>query len=353
MDSLSIEAFYGQSIGVKAPWKVSSVAINGERKEVHVVVECPHGIAWVDPESGERAEVKDWQERVWRHLDTCEYETLITARVPRIKLKSGRTMMVEVPWAEPGGRFTCRFEAHLINLLEKCRTVKGAAQLGGVTEDQIDGVMARAVARGLARREPATVCHLGLDEKAVRKGHRYITVLNDLDAGRVLDVVEERTQEAAEKLLDALPEGGRKSIAAVALDMWPAYLAAVTNKLPEASHVFDRFHMAKHLNEAVDQVRRREHRALTAAGDDTLKKTKYFWLRSRLDLRTTTGIEFRELLNRDLDTATAWALKENFHHFWSYSSWARAVGFLDKWVEAARDTQLKGKRLTRPHARPR
>jgi transposase len=152
MASLFIEEFYGQSIAVKAPWKVSSVEIKGGLKEVHILVECPEGIAWGDPETKQRAEIKDWQQRVWRHLDTCEDETIITARVPRLKLKSGRTMMVSVPWAEPGGRFTCSFESHLINLT-KCRTVKAAAQLGGVTDDQMDGVMARAVALGMARRE--------------------------------------------------------------------------------------------------------------------------------------------------------------------------------------------------------
>jgi transposase len=341
MASLSIEEFYGQSIGVKAPWKVSSVEIKGELKEVHILVECPEGIAWVDPETKQRAEIKDWQQRVWRHLDTCEYETIITARVPRLKLKSGRTMMVSVPWAEPGGRFTCSFESHLINLLTKCRTVKAAAQLGGVTDDQMDGVMARAVARGVARREAVSPRVAGFDEKAVRKGHRYITLLNDLDLGRVIDVVEGRTQQAAETLLDTLTEHQRQGIEAVAMDMWPAYMAAVNNKLPQASHVFDRFHVAKHLNEAVDKVRRKENRELSALGDDTLKRTKYLWLRSRLDLRTKVGIEFRQLLNDDLQTATAWGLKENFNHFWSYQSWAHAVGFLDKWVEAVRETELK------------
>jgi transposase len=206
----------------------------------------------------------------------------------------------------------------------------------------MDGVMDRAVARGLMRREIAPLCHIGMDEKAYRKGHVYITVLNDLDQGRVLDVIEERTQEAAQTLLlETLPESSRESIEAVAMDMWPAYMAAVETVLPEASQVFDRFHVVKHLNEAVDQVRRNEHRELTAEGDDTLKNTKYMWLRARLDLRTKVGIEFRDLLNQDLQTAEAWALKENFNRFWEFQSWSHAFAFLDKWVEAARDGGLK------------
>ena len=128
MDTISIEKFYAQSLGVKAPWKVSKVTIHGDLREARVLVECPHGIAWADPETKERAEVKEWKERSWRHLDTCEYKTIVTAKVPRIKLKSGQTITVNVPWAEPGGRFTCRMEARLIDYLLESRVVKGGRQ---------------------------------------------------------------------------------------------------------------------------------------------------------------------------------------------------------------------------------
>ena len=115
-------------------------------------------------------------------------------------------------------------------------------------------------------------------QKFFRKRHRYVTVLTDSDSKLALDVVQERTQQAAEKLLDTLPESSRQAIEAVAVDMWPAYMSAVASKLPEVSEVFDRSHMTKHLNEAVDKVRRKEHRELTEVGDDTLKQTKYLWL---------------------------------------------------------------------------
>ena len=341
MSGLRIEEFYGQSIGVTAPWRVSEVMIDSERREVQILVECKAGEVWVDPESGERAEIKDWQERTWRHLDTCEYQTIVRARVPRIKLRSGRTMMVGVPWAQPGGRFTLSFEGYLIEVLQQSRTVKGAARIGRVTEDQIDGVMQRAVARGLKRREVEALGYIGLDEKSYRKGHRYATVLSDLDAGRVLEVVEGRTLAATQELLEKLPAASRQGVEAVAMDMWPAYQEAVAQKMPQADVVFDRFHVAKHLNEAVDKVRRKESRELSAVGDDTLKRTKYLWLKARMDFRTKTGIEFRKLLNEDLQTATAWALKTNFDHFWSYRSWARACTFLGNWVEAACEAGLR------------
>lgn len=125
------------------------------------------------------------------------------------------------------------------------------------------------------------------------------------------------------------------------MDMWPAYSQAKAECLPRADTVYDRFHVSKHLNEAVDKVRRREHRQLQTDGDTTLAGTKYLWMSSRIDFRTSTGRRFRALLRADLLTATAWSLKENFRHFWKLKRWARACQFLQDWLEAARDTRLK------------
>lgn len=340
MTELTLEHFYAQSLGLEAPWSVTGVVIDGERKEVNIRVECAAGEAWTDPETGQRAQIKDWQERTWRHLDTCEYQTIITARVPRVVLGDGRTMTVRVPWAEPGGRFTKRFESRVIALLQQCRTVRGAARLARITDDQAEGIMQRAVTRGLLRRRDQPLAYLGLDEKAIAKGHRYATILNDLEGSRVIDVVPERTQEAA-ALLRQLPVEQRKTITAVAMDMWPAYISAVEEVMPQADVVFDRFHVKKHLSEAVDRVRRREHRELSAAGNLILKGSKYLWLKTHEDMRLKASREFRALLVQDLQTATAWALRENFDHFWSFRQWSRACRFMHHWMETAFASGLK------------
>ncbi|MDB6134339.1 MAG: Transposase [Verrucomicrobiales bacterium] len=340
MSLLNIKEFYGQSLGVTTPWKVTEVSIDSETRQVRVRVECARGVPWVDPETRERAEIKDWQERTWRHLDTCDFETVITAKVPRIILSGGRTMMVSVPWAEAGGRFTRSFERRVIELLLQCRTVSGAARLARLKADAVDGVLRRAVERGLSRRAVAELKNIGLDEKAIRKGHKYATILTDIDSGAVIDVAEDRTREATAGLLTKLPERSLAGVEAVAMDMWPAFIGAVEELLPEASVVFDKFHIKKHLNEAVDKVRKSERRELGAAGSDVLKNTKYQWLRNHDDMRLRAEAEFRELLSRDLKTGTAWALKENFDRLWSYSSLAWALKFLWDWVEAARGSKL-------------
>ena len=340
MKELSLKDFYAQSLELKAPWKVVEVTIDGEARQVRIRVECARGEVWGDPETNERVEIKDREERTWRHLDTCQFETIIVAKVPRLRLQNRRTLTVSVPWAAPRGRFTLSFEAHVIALLQQCRTLRGAARLARITEDAADGVMRRAVERGMLRRQLQPPTLLGFDEKAIRKGHRYTTILTDVEKGCVIDLVEERTKEAALQLLGKLPGGSTGSIQAVAMDMWPAYIGAVEEALPEAAIVFDKFHIIKHLNEAVDKIRRQEHRQLSAAGNPVLTDSKYLWLQRRENLCQRAAAEFRSLLGQDLQTGTAWALKENFRRFWKYTSVAWALKFLWDWVETARATEL-------------
>lgn len=338
MTNLNLKEFYAQSLGIKVPWRVVSVSFLAEEKVVEVRVELVRGTVWADPGTRERAHVKDWTERRWRHLDTCEFRTEVVAKVPRVLYSDGRTETVAVPWAEPHGRFTMAMEGHVIELIRQCRTTRGAARLAGISEDQADGVMRRAVARGLSRRDAVAAEHLGIDEKAIRKGHRYASVLSDLESGAVLDVVEERTGEAAEKLFGSLPGEIRAEVKAVAMDMWPAFIGAASKLLPGAAVVFDKFHVAAHLNKAVDLVRRREHRALAAKGGSPLAKTKYLWLRTPGDLRRAEESGFRALINSNLRTGRAWALKESFKRFWDYKAIGAAGKFLLRWLGEVRTT---------------
>ncbi len=134
--------------------------------------------------------------------------------------------------------------------------MNAAAALLGPSWDAVQSVMDRAAARCFKRREPTHIPHLGIDEKSFRKGHDSITLLTDLDGSRVLDVVPERTQAAAEAVLQTLTVEQRQEVRAAAADMLPAYANAVAHQLPNAKLVHDKFHVAKHLGEAVDQVRR-------------------------------------------------------------------------------------------------
>ncbi len=181
----------------------------------------------------------------------------------------------------------------------------------GLSWDEIHGILERAVERGLARRRAEKVAKIGVDEKAFRKGHRYLTLVNDLEKGRVLYVAEGREQSSLDGFWPTLSAEQVEGIEAVAMDMWDPYVNSVREHLPgaEGKIVFDKFHIAKHLGEAVDRVRRKEHKTLQAAGDDRLAGTRYDWLRNPAAREPKERREFAALRKSELKTARAWALK--------------------------------------------
>jgi len=177
-------------------------------------------------------------------------------------------------------------------------------------------MMERAVERGLACRELESLQYAGIDEKSFRRGHSYVSILTDLTGRRVLEVVEDRTEEAADGLWESLTDKQKNQIEAVAVAMWPAFANTIETNVPQAEIVHDRFHISKHLNEAVDQVRRSEHRGLKQVGDERLTGSKPLWLFNPENLSDDRWIEFETLKDQELKTSRAWAIKEQFRWFW-------------------------------------
>jgi transposase len=227
--------------------------------------------------------------------------------------------VVKLAWAEPSSRFTALLEALAIEWL-KAASKKAVAGLLQLSWDEIHGIMERAVQRGLQRRQAELVTQIGVDEKAFRKGHNYLTLVNDLVRGRVLYVAEDRKQSSLDGFWGTLTAEQISNIAAVAMDMWDPYIASVREHLPQADGkiVFDKFHIAKHLSEAVDKVRRKENKILRAAGDDTLAGTRYDWLRHPARMEPQDRQAFAALRDSGLKTARAWALKETMMAFFDY-----------------------------------
>jgi len=147
------------------------------------------------------------------------------------------------------------FEAFTIEVLQACGNVKSAATLLSLNWKSVHRIMERAVERGLACRELDSLQYAGIDEKSFRRGHSYVSILTDLTGHRVLEVVEGRTEEATDKLWENLTDKQKEQIEAVAVDRWPAFANSIETNVPQAEIVHDRFHISKHLNEAVDKVR--------------------------------------------------------------------------------------------------
>jgi transposase len=311
---------YRRILGIEAPWQVERVELKLQQGEVHVYLAHQNQQEWVCSECGTRGPLYDHQpDREWRHLDTCQYRTILHAAPPRMQCPEHGVRVAKLAWAEPGSRFTALFEALAITWL-KHASQKAVAEQLQLSWDEIHGIMERAVKRGLARRQAEEIPQLGIDEKAFRKGHKYLTLVNDLKRNRVLYVAEDREQRSLDGFWSTITAEQRASIEAVALDMWDPYVASIQDHLSEAEKkmVFDKFHIAKHLGEAVDKVRRREHKALKAEGDERLTGTKYDWLRNPATMEWQQRREFAELRNSELKTARAWALKETAMSLYNY-----------------------------------
>lgn len=342
---------YRQLLGLDTPWTVDRVELNVKQQRVDVWAKHDKVKAWPCPECGKGGGLHDHdEERTWRHLDSCSFQTHLHARVPRVRCPEHGVRQVRVPWAEPTSRFTALFERLAIDVLLET-SISGATKLLGLSWDEAHHIMERAVARGLMRRGHEVPRHMGIDEKAIAKGHRYVTLANDLDHGHVIEVAEDRTTASLRQCLGKFSRNDLAKVEAFAMDMWKPYEQVVRTFADDADKkiVFDRFHIVQHMNNAVDIVRRQENKTLRVDDDDRLVGTKYLWLygeenlpTDRLDL--TTRMRFATLRSSNLKTARAWAIKESLRGLWKHRSrvagerwWKRWYG----WATRSRLTSVK------------
>ena len=338
----NLHSHYSLLLGLAEPWSVTNVDLDLEASQV--VISIKHSKKKLCcPECNQRCSIKDHTKpRGWRHLDTMNFETIIEARVPRTDCPKCGVKTLPVPWAGKHSRFTLMFEAFAVLVLETARTIESARTLLKLSWKCTQGIMKRAVERGLAQRDLSELTRVGIDEKSFGRGHDYISVLNDLDEGRVIDVTRERTEAACDRLIQQslTTDWSCFKIEAVALDMWPAFINSARKNFDEADLVFDRFHVSKHLGEAVDQVRRAEHKTLQAQGDDSLTGSRYSLLRSS-ETRTQKHEDILGKLRcKNLKTSRAWAIKESFVEFWEGRNEGFAEGIFRDWYCWATRSQL-------------
>jgi transposase len=333
---------YQQILGLVTPWKVQAVELKVKEQEVLVRVACEPTV-WGCPQCQQRMHIHDYQERRWRHLDSCQFKTILIAQVPRVDCPEHGTQLVQVPWAEKHSRFTQLFERLAIDVLLEC-SISGACDVLGISWDEADGIKQRAVQRGLARKAARPMPQLGVDEKAAGRGHNYVTVVARIAPGEsatVEYVSDGRTQESLDAFWQQLTAEQCASVQAVAMDMWEPYRTSTVAHVPQAKIVHDPFHLAGYLGQAVDAVRQQEHRQLSAHGDDRLRGTKYIWLYGWENVPPHRQMAFEELKAQQLKTSRAWSLKEMFRGFWDCDTVAEGREYFHRWYSWAIRSRLE------------
>jgi transposase len=334
----ALSAHYSQALGLTDPWKVTTVTLDTEAKtlDIEVLFDARQAPC---PECGASCSIHNLRERrSWRHLDMMQFTTTIHAQTPRSDCATHGVKTIRVPWADAHSRFTLLFEHFAIEVLLATASVTQAQSLLHLSWDAVQRIKERAVLRGLTRRKEEAITYIGIDEKSFLRGHKYASLMTDLDQGRVLDVVQDRTRESADLLIKtALSDNQRTNVKAVAMDMWSPFMSA-WRAASTAPIVHDKFHISSYLGEAVNAVRKSEHRTLMKKGDTLLKGAKYLFLKNELEGDEKT--RFRALMKDELKVGRAWTLKEAFRHFWEYVREGAARSFFVEWYFRATHSRL-------------
>jgi len=333
---------YAALLKLRHPWRVREVKLDLAEERVDVWLEHAEGEKWTCPECGKVAPVYDHaEERQWRHLDTCECQTFLHARLPRVNCPSHGIRQIRPAWANPGSQFSLGFEMLLIHTLKEC-DITGTSRLTATSWDEAWTIMRKAVERGMARKERRLPRYLSIDEKAFAKRHRYETLVCDRERGTVEYVTDDRQQESLERYYGQFTATELAEIQAIAMDMWDPYIAATQAKVPGAADkiVFDKFHVVRTVTQAVDKVRRQEHKLLKENGDERLTGTKHLWLANEENIPEWRRSEFAAIKGANLRTGRAWAIKESLRRFWTYHYPKRASDFFRRWYFWATHSRL-------------
>jgi len=318
--------FQAKILGIEPPWVVHDVEVRTQPDKVVTTSVRYDGQACC-PRCGRRAGKHDHRQRRWRHLDIYEYRAYVVVQVPRIRCPEHGVVQLDVPFADDRSGFTALFERLVISLLHEM-SLSAVARSLRLSWDEVDGIMARAVQRGMARRSQRELRRIGIDETSVKKRYRFFTIVTDLVSGEVVWVGAGRGKATLDGFWRSLSLGQRERLEGIAMDMASPYVQSTLEHVPDAHRkiVFDKFHVVRQLTHAVDLERR------AASRDDAgLKHTRYAWLRRPASMGHAERIAFARLRRQHARVGRAWSIKELFGQFWGYHDVAAARRFFARW----------------------
>jgi transposase len=273
-------------------------------------------------------------ERLWDYIPILGIAVYFAYARRRVDCAACGVTAETIPWASGNRQITeslCWFLASWAKILSWSEVAVRFRS----SWDSVYRAVERAVEWGLANRNMNGIESLGVDEIARAKGHRYLTLVYQIDQGvkRLLWIGNERKESTLVGFFDWFGSERAAGIKAICSDMWKPYLKVIKERLPAALHVLDRFHIVANLNKVLDQVRAGEARKMASDGyEPLLTKTKWLLLRCKGNLKDKQKGALKKLLQYNLQTVRAYLLKEDFQQLWSYTSVAWASKFIDQWT---------------------
>jgi transposase len=308
------EKLFHELLGLGLNWEV--VESRFERESGTVILEIREtSQLWESvrcPKDGGLAFCYDHTELLtWRHLNVFEHRCEITCRLPRGKCRQdGHVFRVRPPWEGLSPHFTKEFEAFALLLMREMPMSKVAAVVGE-TDTRLWRMLFRQVDAAYAEADFSNVCCVGVDEMSVRKGHEYLSVFADLVRKRVLFATEGKDKETWVKFLEALEQhnGHRHALTQASMDMSQAYQSGATENCRNVQVVFDKFHVIKNANQAVDKVRRAEVRLGGQGVWEALHKSQWLWRKNPENLTDQEQARLAKIQTENLGTAKAYQMR--------------------------------------------
>lgn len=326
------------ALGLVPPWMVKACAFDAEKKRLDLEIDFTTGGRFPCPEC-EAADcpVHDTVMKTWRHLDFFQHQAFLHARTPRITCPTCGVKQINVPWARAGSGFTLLFEALAMTLVTHM-PVAAAARLVGEHDTRLWRVIIHYVEAALARLDLADLRRVCIDETAAKRGHNYISLFVDIDKRRVVYIADGRGAETVAEFADHVDahKSDASRIKEVCIDMSGAFIKGVTENLTEAEITFDKFHIVKLVNDAVDKVRRAEVKSRPE-----LKGTRYAWTKNEANLTVAQAAELAPLTKTNLKTARAYHLRLAFQDIYTGRSRDWAEIQLERWYRWAIRSRLE------------
>ncbi len=334
------KGLFEQALGIQSPWYVASLDFNIEAQRLDVHIDFVRGSKFecTTEEETVCSTAYDTVKKKWRHLNFFQHECYLHARVPRIKTKNGiRTC--KTPWEGKMNGFTLLFEALILQLCTAMPVLK-VSQVVNVNDDKLWQMMKRYVDEALDNMTLEDLKKIGLDETSKAKGHDYITLFVDLISRKIVYITEGKDSQTVADFTSFLSEhgGDPEKITDVSADMSPSFIKGVSENLPNAELTFDKFHILKGINEAVDKVRKAEVKEQCI-----LKNTKFIFLKNHDNLTPNQKVKFDEMTisKIKLKTMRALHIRENFQEIYNSETIEEFEAKLNKWYFWATHSRLE------------
>ncbi len=336
--SLLPEELFQMALNIQDPWFIEKIDFSPDTKRLDIWIDFIPGSRFNCPDCKiPECTPYDTSEKIWRHLNFFQFKTYLHCRVPRVQCKRCGIQQVNVPWAREQSGFTLWMDALMV-LLARKMTISSIAEHIDEHDTRIWRVIGHYVEEALSKQDLSSVTSLGIDETACTRGHKYVSLVVNLDNSKVIHISKGKDASVVSSFKEdfSVHDGKPENVQRFCCDMSPAFIKGIEENFPAASITFDKFHVMKIMNEAVDAVRREEQ-----AVNQILRKTRFIWLKNPGNLTERQQNELGSLKDMNLKTVRAYNIKMSLAGFWNNWNSDVAGAYLKKWYFWATHSKLK------------